>query len=425
MNPKLRLSFALLAAVPFLMVLGNSMLFPIFPKLQSELQLTGFQTSLIVTAFSVPAGLLIPIAGYLSDRYGRKPVMAPALIIFGLGALVSGLSVTFLGVAAYPGLIAGRIIQGAGAAGMAQLAMALSADIFQGGQRAKVMGQLEAANGLGKVVSPIAGAIAGVVLWLLPFYLFAALSIPVGFLLWFLVREPKKKSVHDRKFSEYYRDFQGVFQSKGRSIGALLLSGTVVLFILFGTLFYLAEVLEKRYGMSELSSGFILALPVGAMSATSLLVGNYLAKRAAYAKLVIISGTLLVGAVMVVNAFFTDRWVLFAVISLMGFGGGFVLPTLTLLFTSATEPGERGMITSLYGGVRFIGVALGPPTFGWLMHKGTTLLFLTAAGLLVGTAIAVFAFLNLKEVLGAQATGQTRDQYVIAFAPRPRPRESQ
>ncbi len=285
------------------------------------------------------------------------------------------------------------------------------------------MGQLEAANGLGKVISPIAGAIAGIVLWLLPFYLFAALSIPEGILLWLLVREPKKTG-SKQPFSKYYEGFKNVFQQKGRSLGALLLSGAVVLFILFGTLFYLSEVLEKNYGMSNLSSGFVLALPVGAMAGTSLLVGNYLAKRAKYAKIIIISGTVLVGAVMVVNAFFTDRWVLFAAISLMGFGGGFVLPTLTLLFTSATEPGERGMITSLYGGVRFIGVALGPPTFGWLLKQGTAPLFLTAAGLLGATAVLVFFFLNLQQVLGKQAISQTRDRYVIAFAPRPRPRES-
>ncbi len=424
MKPQLRLSFGLLAAVPFLMVLGNSMLFPIFPKLQSELHLSGFQTSLIVTAFSIPAGLLIPIAGYLSDRFGRKPVMAPALVIFGFGALVAGLSLSFLGPLAYAGLIVGRIIQGFGAAGMAQLAMALSADIFKGGQRAKVMGQLEAANGLGKVISPIAGAVAGIVLWLLPFYLFAALSIPEGILLWLLVREPKGAG-KKQPFSQYYAGFKNVFATKGLSLGALLLSGTTVLFILFGTLFYLSEVLEKNYGMSNLSSGFVLALPVGAMAGTSLLVGNYLAKRAKYAKLVIISGTLLVGAVMLVNAFFVDRWVLFAAISLMGFGGGFVLPTLTLLFTSATEPSERGMVTSLYGGVRFIGVALGPPTFGWLLKQGTAPLFLTAAGLLGATAVLVFMFLDLQQVLGKEAGGDERDKYVIAFAPRPRPRESQ
>ena len=97
MKSSMRGSIALLAAVPFMMVLGNSMLFPVFPRMQAALSLSGLQTSLVVTAFSVPAGLLIPLAGYLSDRYGRKPVMAPALVIFGIGALVAGFSVSFLG----------------------------------------------------------------------------------------------------------------------------------------------------------------------------------------------------------------------------------------------------------------------------------------------------------------------------------------
>ena len=78
MKRSLRASVALLGAVPFMMVLGNSMLFPIFPRMQDALGLSGLQTSLVVTSFSVPAGLLIPFAGYLSDRFGRKPIMAPA-----------------------------------------------------------------------------------------------------------------------------------------------------------------------------------------------------------------------------------------------------------------------------------------------------------------------------------------------------------
>jgi len=422
MKASMRLPLSLLAAVPFLMVLGNSMLFPTFPKMQSALHLTGLQTSLVVTAFSVPAGLLIPLAGYLSDRYGRKPVMAPAILLFGVGALIAGLSLSFLGSAAYVGLITGRIIQGAGAAGMAQLAMALTADIFKSGERAGVLGLLEAANGLGKVISPIAGAVAGLVLWLLPFYVFAALALPLGILLFLFVREPKAKR-KQVPLGKYLKEIGTVFGQKGASLGVLLAAGTVVLFILFGTLFYLSEVLEKRYGMSELSSGFILALPVGALSLTSFLVGRYLQKQSRYAKLVIVSGILVIAGVMVVNALFQDRWVLFSAISLMGVGGGFVLPTLTLLITSSTALAQRGMVTSLYGGVRFFGVALGPPTFGWLMHQGTALLFFSAAALLGLTATLTWFFLQLRQMLRATAQPKPRrPAFQIAFSP-PRPRE--
>jgi len=417
----MRGSIALLAAVPFMMVLGNSMLFPVFPRMQAALHLSGLQTSLVVTSFSVPAGLLIPFAGYLSDRFGRKPIMAPALIIFGLGALVAGLAVSFLGPLAYWGLLAGRVIQGVGAAGMAQLAMALAADIFQSGERAQILGWLEAANGLGKVVSPIAGALVGILLWLLPFYIFAVLSIPLGVALWLWVREPKAER-SQKGFSAYFGGIRQVFRSKGMSLSILLLSGAVIMFILFGTLFYLAEVLEKRYGMAELTSGFILALPVAALSATSLLTGGYLKRHQALAKMVIVAGLAVVAGVMVVNAFFTDRWVLFSAIFFMGIGGGFVLPTLTLLITSSTALKERGMVTSLYGGVRFFGVALGPPTFGWLMHLGNTMLFWSAAGV-IGATIALNLLLTHPGAM-LQGKGQSadRDRYVLAFRPpRPRP----
>jgi len=417
----MRGTVALLAAVPFMMVLGNSMLFPVFPKMQSALHLSGLQTSLVVTAFSIPAGILIPVAGYLSDQHGRKPVMAPSLVLFGIGALIAGLSVSFLGGLAYWGLLLGRVVQGAGAAGMAQLAMALAADIFKSAERAQVLGWLEAANGLGKVLSPIAGAVAGLVLWLLPFYIFAALSIPLGFAVWLWAREPRT----ERKklpLPAYFANVKAVFARKGLSLGALLASGAVIFFVLFGTLFYLAEVLEKRYGMSELSSGFILALPTAGLSVTSLLTGGYLRKRAAYAKAVIVAGLAVIGGVMVVSAFFTDRWILFGAVFFMGLGGGLVLPTLTLLITSSTAAKERGAVTSLYGGVRFLGVALGPPSFGALMHFGTMPLFLSAAGLIGATIVLDLLLVRPGQLLqGGQAGQKSQDRYVIAFRPRTRP----
>jgi ACDE family multidrug resistance protein len=425
MKRSMRASIALLAAVPFMMVLGNSMLFPVFPRMQAALHLTGLQTSLVVTAFSVPAGILIPFAGYLSDRHGRKPIMAPALVIFGIGALIAGLSVSLLGTYAYPGLLAGRVIQGMGAAGMAQLAMALTADIFRSAERAQVLGWLEAANGLGKVISPIAGAAVGLVLWLLPFYIFAALSIPLGIALWLWVREPAAKRPQ-KAFTAYFGGVRAVFARKGLALSVLLLSGAVVMFVLFGTLFYLSEVLEKRYGMAELTSGFILALPVAALSATSLLTGGYLRRRAPLAKTVIVAGLSVVAAVMVVNALFTDRWILFSAIFFMGIGGGFVLPTLTLLITSSTALSERGMVTSLYGGVRFFGVALGPPTFGWLMHMGSAPLFWAAAGMIGLTILLNLLLLNPLAMLqgSGQSGDEKRERYVIAFRPPPRPHPS-
>ena len=85
------IQFAVLCGVPFVMVLGNSMLIPVFPQMKEAMNLTQFQVGLIITFFSLPAGILIPFAGFLSDRFGRKIIIVPALFLYGFGGLVSGL----------------------------------------------------------------------------------------------------------------------------------------------------------------------------------------------------------------------------------------------------------------------------------------------------------------------------------------------
>src|SRR5699024_12610275 len=81
-----------LASVPLIMTLGNSMLIPVLPMLEDKLDISNLQSSLIITVYSVVAIFFIPLAGYLSDRYGRKKVILPALIMTGIGGLIAALA---------------------------------------------------------------------------------------------------------------------------------------------------------------------------------------------------------------------------------------------------------------------------------------------------------------------------------------------
>jgi ACDE family multidrug resistance protein len=401
---RMRAAFALLCVVPFLMVLGNSMLFPVFPRLQAALGVSAVRTSLVVTAFSIPAGIFIPLAGYLSDRYGRKPIMVPAVSVFGAGALLAGLSVTLFGRLAFTGLLVGRVVQGLGAAGMAQLAIALTADIFQSEERSKALGLLEGANGLGKVVSPIAGAAVALILWWLPFFVFAALAFPTALGIFLFVREPRQQRAGGG-LGAYLGRLGRIFAAKGASMGAVLFAGGALFFVLFGTLFYLSEVLEKGYHMAELNVGFVLALPVAAMSLTAYLVGLLLQRRGLWARHAVWAGLLLVTAVMAINVLWHARLVLLVSISLLGIGAGVVIPSLTLLITSSSDLKERGLITSLYGGVRFFGVAMGPPLFGLLMRGGHRPVFLMAAAVATVAAAAAALFIRPRQMLGRSGSG--------------------
>src|SRR5690625_2107329 len=104
-----------LASIPLIMTLGNSMLIPILPLMEKQLHISKFQSSLIITVYSVVAIFLIPIAGFLSDRYGRKKVIIPALIVTGIGGFIAGIASWKLSEP-FVLILVGRILQGIGAA---------------------------------------------------------------------------------------------------------------------------------------------------------------------------------------------------------------------------------------------------------------------------------------------------------------------
>ena len=139
MDKKDRLTICVLCLVPFIMVLGNSMLIPVLPVIRKALHVNLSQVGLLITVFSIPAGIVIPFAGLFSDRIGRKTVMIPALIIYGLGGILAGLAGVLV-KQSYHLLLGARIIQGIGAGGTYQLAMALVGDDIQGKERAQALG---------------------------------------------------------------------------------------------------------------------------------------------------------------------------------------------------------------------------------------------------------------------------------------------
>jgi ACDE family multidrug resistance protein len=152
---------AALASIPLIMTLGNSMLIPILPQISRELHISSFQVSMLITVYAVVAILLIPIAGYLSDKVGRKAVIIPSLIIAGIGGGICGVAPWFSnGMMLYWIIIAGRFLQGIGAAGAFPTVLPLVGDMFNDDKEvSKSLGIIETSNTFGKVLSPILGSL--------------------------------------------------------------------------------------------------------------------------------------------------------------------------------------------------------------------------------------------------------------------------
>src|SRR5690625_1356935 len=288
LEKRMMLPFFILACVPFIMVLGNSMLIPVFPMMEKQLDLTQFQVGLMVTAFSIPAGIVIPFAGGISDYIGRKKVMFPALLLYGLGGLAAGFAAWLLNNP-FPWILAGRILQGIGAGGTYQIALALAGDQFQGGERTKAVGILEAANGLGKVVSPIAGAALGLLIWFGPFFAYGILSIPIAFAIWLLVREPDVER-QTKSPGEYVRSLGPIFKEKGVPLVITYFAGAVGLFLLFGLLSFISDEMEAKHAITGILKGLILAIPVTVMTIVAYASGLFLENHARWLKAAMVTG---------------------------------------------------------------------------------------------------------------------------------------
>lgn len=368
-----------LATVPVVLVLGNSMLVPILPTMQREMGISQFQSSLVISLFSVAAAIIIPIAGYLSDRFGRKAVIIPALIIYGGGGILAGFGAIW---DSYAVLIAARAIQGIGAAGTSPIAMALVGDLYKDGKESQALGLIEAANGSGKVVSPILGSLLALLVWYAAFFAFPAFCALSLIAMIFLIKEPKREA-KPKPIKEYVKSIRKVFATNGKWMIASFFSGSLALFILFGVLFFLSDILEKPpYSIDGVWKGCVLAIPLFGMVTTSYITGSVISKNGVLIRwLMNIGLALMVVSLALAIWFNRNIYVFIGLLTLSSIGTGLLLPCLNTMITGAVNKSERGMITSLYSSLRFLGVAFGPPLFGWLMGISHQTVFITVSSL--------------------------------------------
>lgn len=272
--------------------------------------------------------------------------------------------------------------------------MTLVGDIFKTEERTKILGFLEASNGLGKVISPLAGAVAGLISWYAPFFVYGILAIPVGIAIMFVVSD-SREALKKQSLTDYKRAVLEIFENKGVSLLSCFLSGMIALFVLFGVLSNYSDILEKTFKIRGFLKGVVIAGPVLAMTITAFTLGIFLEKMNKYFKPFIITGLALIAAGQVMYFLFSGFWIIFFAIVIIGIGVGNILPSVNTLVTGSVSTQRRGIITCLYGTVRFFGVAFGPPSYGIVEQTGKKIPLLIFPGLVVVTLVV--ALIHIKE----------------------------
>jgi MFS transporter, DHA1 family, tetracycline resistance protein len=182
-----RRPLAILFVIVFVDLLGFGMVIPVMALYAERLGASDDRIGWLMTGYSAMQFLFTPIWGRLSDRYGRRPLLLLSIVMTAVG---------FAGYAVAPDfgwLLASRLFAGAATANIA-IAQAYIADVTPPEGRARGMGLIGAAFGLGFVLGPAIGGLLSAVSLGAPGYAAAALAAVNGVAAFFVLPEPATRA---------------------------------------------------------------------------------------------------------------------------------------------------------------------------------------------------------------------------------------
>ncbi|ALC88126.1 MFS transporter [Bacillus sp. FJAT-22090] len=384
-----------LASIPLVMTLGNSMLIPVLPILEKKVGITSFQSSMIITSYSIAAILLIPVAGYLSDRLGRKKIILPSLILALIGGLIAGYA-SWKMENPFTWIIIGRILQGIGASGAMPIVLPLVGDLYKDDDEktSSCLGIIETSNTFGKVLSPILGSVFAAILWFLPFFSISLFSLISIILIFFFVKVPKD-SDEPVKLKEFIGNVKKTFKKEGKWLFTVFLNGAFVMLILFGVLFFLSEMLEITHNIKGIKKGFVIAIPLLLLCISSFITGRNIKGDIKTIKRMMVLSLIITSASVVFVGFVKEKLILLLIVtSIVGIAIGALLPVLDAIITENIRKEERGTVSSFYSSARFIGVAAGPPIMSLVMKNYLNISYII--GGIIGLLLLFLVFKYVK-----------------------------
>ncbi|MBD2002900.1 MULTISPECIES: MFS transporter [Cyanophyceae] len=354
-NPKNLLkdkNILIIFAISLIAVLGVSSVTPAFPNLAKALNVAPENIGLLVTAFTLPTLLLGPIIGVLADRIGRKKIIVPSLLLFG----IAGTACAF--VRDFNLLLLFRLLQGIGAASLLSLSVTLIGDLYAGERRTAAMGYNASVSSIGTASYPTIGGALATIGWYYPFML-PVVAIPIALVVLFALKNPEPKG--ERNLREYLINARRIL--KNRQLAGLFLASAANFVLLYGAyVTYLPQLINDTFKAQPSTIGVILSSISVAIAFTSSQLGR-LARRFPETTLIRASFVFYAIALFIVP-FVTNMWLLLIPTTIFGIGLGIGFPSIQTLLAALAPREYLATVIAVNGTFFGLGQTLGPLLMG-------------------------------------------------------------
>jgi MFS family permease len=366
--------------VVFIDLVGFGIVIPILPYYAKAYGASATTLGWLMTSYSGMQFFFSPLWGRLSDKIGRRPV----LLLSMTGIMVSMVG---LGLArSLAGLFAARLFAGICGANIST-ATAYIADVTSEKDRAKGMGMIGAAFGLGFILGPAIGGTLSPLGYPVP--MFAAAALSALNILFAYVRLPEPDITEELREQHRTKRFdlaalkETMSDSRTRMATILFLIVTVAITQMEVTF---ALFMQARHGYDARGAGWFLAYMGLIMAAVQGGFIGRLSRKFGEAKLVA-CGTALMAVALVAFAHALTPVGIFISLAILAFGNGITNPSLSSLASKGAKPEHRGATMGIYQSAGSLARVIGPPIAGAVydLHGIATPFLLSAA--LAGLAL--------------------------------------
>ena len=371
----------------FLIFTGIGLVVPIMPTYMDLLQISGSIVGLLVAAFSFTQLIFSPLAGRLSDNWGRKKIIIIGMVIFAVSELIFGLSSTAFF------LFAARMLGGIGAALIMPAVMAYTADVTSGEERGKGMGLINAAITTGFIIGPGIGGFIAEYGIRVPFYA-AAVAGTIAAIVTLIVLPESKPQVDGDQVKEVVKlPKQNLLTQLANSYREpYFLALVIVLVASFGLANYetvFGLFVDQKFGFTAKDIAVIITFGSIAGAVVQVTVFGWILNK--FGEKNVVSFCLLMAALFIVLTLFVHQyWMILLVTFIVFLAIDILRPTIsTQMSKMAME--QQGYVAGLNSAFTSMGNILGPVIAGVLFDVNLNFPYVSA-----GIVLFLCFLLSLK-----------------------------